>query len=460
MALNGTMVKIDTVTVGSGGAASIQFLDIPQTYTDLMIKVSARNTSTENAYRVRINNDSSSIYSARWLLGNGSAASSNNNSSQTAAFVGRMSLSTDTASTFGSTEIYIPNYTSSTSKSISSDVVTENNGTTAFQSLFAALYTGTAAITRLDLIPDANSFAQHTTATLYGISRTTAQIKATGGMVYDDADYVYHLFTSSGTFTPTQALTCEYLVVAGGGGGGRGDGNYGVGGGGAGGYRSSVSGELTGGGGAAETPLSLLASTSYTVTVGAGGNGATTNGTSGSVGSNSIFATITSTGGGGGASGTSSGTAIQGGTGGSGGGSAHWNFNGTRVGGDRTTSPVQGNLGGSVTSTGGERCGGGGGGAGVAGGNGNFATAGAGGNGLSSSITGSSVTRAGGGGAWGSASSGTSGGTGGGGNGSPTTSGVSGGAGTVNTGSGGGASFQNANGGAGGSGVVIVRYAK
>jgi hypothetical protein len=166
-----TYNKIASVTVGSGGAANMDFQNIPADYTDLVLKVSARNSSNENAYRVRINNDSSTLYSARFLLGNGSTASSNNNSTQTAAFVGRMSMSTDTASTFGSTDIYIPNYTSSVAKSLSSDVVTENNATTAFQSLFAALYTGTSAITRLTLIPDANNFAEHSTATLYGIKK-------------------------------------------------------------------------------------------------------------------------------------------------------------------------------------------------------------------------------------------------------------------------------------------------
>jgi hypothetical protein len=40
MALTYTAIK--TVTVGSGGAANIDFTSIPQTYTDLVLKVSAR----------------------------------------------------------------------------------------------------------------------------------------------------------------------------------------------------------------------------------------------------------------------------------------------------------------------------------------------------------------------------------------------------------------------------------
>jgi hypothetical protein len=86
--------------------------------------------------------------------------------------------------------------------------------------------------------------------------------------------------------------TVDYLVVAGGGGGSRG-------GGGAGGLRSTVT--ATGGGGTLESPLSVIASTSYTVTVGAGGAGDPSAGSTGTNGANSVFGPITSTGGGAGA---------------------------------------------------------------------------------------------------------------------------------------------------------------
>ena len=120
-------------------------------------------------FRSRINSDSSTIYSARWILGDGASAISNNNSSQSATFVARHDMSTDTASVFGNAEIYIPNYAGSTAKSLSGDSVTENNATTAYTNLAAGLYTGTSAITSLTLIPDANSFAQYSSFYLYGV---------------------------------------------------------------------------------------------------------------------------------------------------------------------------------------------------------------------------------------------------------------------------------------------------
>jgi hypothetical protein len=62
--------------------------------------------------------------------------------------------------------------------------------------------------------------------------------KATGGTVVVYDGYYYHSFTSSGTFTPLQNITCDILIVAGGGSGGFGNGG---GGGGAGGLLAFTS---------------------------------------------------------------------------------------------------------------------------------------------------------------------------------------------------------------------------
>ena len=270
MALYGTMVKIETVTVGSGGAASIEFANIPQTYTDLVVLFSLRsagNVTSSWSLRMTLNSDTTDgNYSYRYLQGDGSAVYSGSASNR---YAGQLNNSTATASTFGNGTIYLPNYAGSTNKSYSSDTVAENNATGAFTNLLAGLRSNTAAITTLKLDDyNGNNLAQYSSATLYGISRTTSQIKATGGMVYDTDTHVYHLFNTSGTFTPTQNLTVDYLVVAGGGGGGS------LGGGaGAGGLRSTVT--ATGGGGSLESALSLTANTGYTVTVGAGGTGGT-----------------------------------------------------------------------------------------------------------------------------------------------------------------------------------------
>ena len=78
---------------------------------------------------------------------------------------------TTTSNTFASSEVYIPNYTSTTSKSISTDNVTETNGTTILANLIAARYATSSAITQMQIVLPyyGASFVQYSTFYLYGI---------------------------------------------------------------------------------------------------------------------------------------------------------------------------------------------------------------------------------------------------------------------------------------------------
>jgi len=167
-----TYIPIATVTVGSGGAANIQFTSIPQTYTDLLIKLSARCNFAGITGNVAIEfNNSSSSFSRRTVRGNGSAASSTNGADN---YIGDIVGNDATTTTFSNNEIYISNYTGSNNKSYSIDLVTENNATEAWQYLVAGLWSNSAAITSIKLLPFSQSwtFNQYSTATLYGIKNT------------------------------------------------------------------------------------------------------------------------------------------------------------------------------------------------------------------------------------------------------------------------------------------------
>jgi hypothetical protein len=431
-----TMVKIQKVTIGST-PGSITFSSIPQTYTDLVIKVSSKDNSTGNAlgnyYAISFNGSTSVV--AKYIQGTGTATGTD----ILAQLAGVSVSGGGTANNFSNDEIYINNYTSSNSKFYYVQSVNENNTTGSYITWTGGVWSNSAAITSITLTANGASFTQYTTATLYGISNNNDYASG-GNRIYTDGTYWYHQFLATGTttFTPLRSLTVDYLVVGGGGGGG----SRHAGGGGAGGYRTGS--------------LSLNPSTNYTVTVGAGGSGATNNNggapNGATNGGDSVFATITASGGGYGA-----GNGYSGNSGGSGGGSSTTNYN--APGNTPSTSPSQGNNGGWG---GGTYSSGGGGGAGAVGSN--FPSNNVGGNGgagVASSITGSSVTYAGGGGGgtWVSGTAG-SGGAGGGGAGSST--GNKGTAGTANTGGGGGGggtdSAPNAGGGNGGSGIVVIRY--
>ena len=170
------MTLIASSTVGAGGVGSITFSSIPATYTDLKITVSARgtnNSSSNDSVALVINGDTGNNYPARRLYGTGSVAGSDVNTSSTFAYTAYTGWASSTANTFGNTDIYIPNYAGSNQKSMSSDGVSENNSATAYESLVAGLWTGTSAITSLNLAPvNGTGWAQYSTFYLYGIKNS------------------------------------------------------------------------------------------------------------------------------------------------------------------------------------------------------------------------------------------------------------------------------------------------
>ena len=159
---------ISSVTVGSGGAANIEFTGIPSTYTDLCLKLSGRSNRSQTTEFLSINlNSSASNFTAKYLEGTGASVYSGTDTT----YIGSIPAATATSSTFGSFEIYIPNYAGSNYKSISSDSVSENNNSLAYADLIAVLWSQTAAITSVKLVTNnASNFVQYSTAYLYGIS--------------------------------------------------------------------------------------------------------------------------------------------------------------------------------------------------------------------------------------------------------------------------------------------------
>jgi len=162
-----TFTKIADYTVGSGGAANIDFTSIPSTYTDLVVKISSRSTrsDTNDFLKIWFNGLTTNL-SHRSLSGDGSSASSGSDGSY---IYGRLDGNTATSNTFGNGEFYIPNYAGSTAKSVSGDTVMENNATYSVAYLLAGLWNSTSAINQITLAPYYGNFVQYTTATLYGV---------------------------------------------------------------------------------------------------------------------------------------------------------------------------------------------------------------------------------------------------------------------------------------------------
>jgi hypothetical protein len=459
---NNTHVSLDKVTVGTA-TSSITFTSISGTYTDLVIVPVFTPSSEGMDLYLTFNGDTTSgLYSKTHMAGYGTS------SVGSTRFTGQNRIASYWQAGPGNAQptqlnYSIMNYSNSTTFKTILGRAGSFQTSAHEANAFVGLWRNTNAITSITLSASTGNFAVGSTFELYGIlaESISPTVKATGGTVYSDSTYYYHVFGESGTFTPTQSITADVLVIAGGGGGG--------------GYTFISSGGSGGAGGGAGGLLGFnsqsLTATNYTVTVGSGGNGG--NGATGTTGSDSQFASLTLVkGGGGGGGNAQSGQITLGLTGGSGGGTVGWNTGPNGNGGAATTG--QGNAGGGLI-TGASRGGGGGGGAGAAGTTRDMSagTGGQGGVGSSSYSSWGLATGvgeyfngtyyfAGGGAGNGGGDRFISGGYGGGGSHRYDVTPAE--AGRPNTGGGGAGGLVDSSatsvGGKGGSGVVIVRYAK
>ena len=165
-----SMQVIEHIEVGSGGAASITFSSIPQDYTDLYLVCSLRVASGTSYYwDVDLNLNGESARNWRGLYTTGSSPASS--SSSAFNIIGGANGNAATASTFANISTYIGNYTSTGVKALSSDGVVENNSGLSFLlSINANTITNSAAVDTLTLAVASNTFAEYSSATLYGIT--------------------------------------------------------------------------------------------------------------------------------------------------------------------------------------------------------------------------------------------------------------------------------------------------
>ena len=426
-------------------------------YTDLVL-VANTVVSSGSGYdlSLRFNGDTGTNYSYNYFGGTGTSPFVGKNPSMSFADCGYINANSGNPNT---RIVNIQNYANTTAQKL---VISRGSSVNSTQVIaYTNLWRNTSAITNITIFSGSGlTYAVGSTFSLYGIRAWANEStpKATGGYVSSDANFWYHAFPFSSTFVPNQALSCDVLVVAGGGGGG---GNTG-GGGGAGGLLAFSSQTI---------------STSQQVIVGSGGAGGistTTNlGTRATNGGDSQFGSLTLVkGGGGGGSYSGSTTNGFGAAGGSGGGGGVAEATSINTGGAATPSG-QG-FAGSSAWYGGAYAGGSGGGAGAAATNASANNAGNPGIGATSALinaigaatnfgqfsSGNYYFAGGGAGAqWNTVQK--IGGLGGGGNGGfgtdgylLATNGVS------NLGGGGGGGDRTHLSPNGGSGIVVVRYAK
>ena len=169
-----TLIASNTL---SSAAASVTFSAIPATYTDLVLRVSARSDfNGGDAINFQYNNDATTKYSVTTIEGGfGTTPYSNRTTNDTQLRYTVIPTITDTSNTFSSVEMYIPSYTVAQNKPSSTFNVYENNSTTSFAvGGWANLYRSTTAISSIKcfLVQSGASFVSGSSFFLYGIKNS------------------------------------------------------------------------------------------------------------------------------------------------------------------------------------------------------------------------------------------------------------------------------------------------
>lgn len=164
---------IAEVVVGAGGASTIQFSSIPSTHTDLKLLISARTSRASDGDYIYLSLNGSQADSGRYMKAYGSTTEGGTVSDNYLS----IPSTNNTGSTFSNYEIYLPNYTNTITKSISSIGATDNmnagsNALSFGAYIWSSTSASTSAVSSITLTGRFASFVQYSRASLYGIKNS------------------------------------------------------------------------------------------------------------------------------------------------------------------------------------------------------------------------------------------------------------------------------------------------
>jgi hypothetical protein len=166
--------SIATVTVGSGGASSIDFNSIPSSYTHLQVRYIGRESRAValDALRINFNGSTASEYRQHLIYGDGSTAGAANNGSLTATIeIGDLTGASAGANIFAAGVFDILDYANTNkNKTIRSLTGQDLNGS-GLLVFWSGLWVNTTAINSITLrtAQAGNNFVQYSSFALYGI---------------------------------------------------------------------------------------------------------------------------------------------------------------------------------------------------------------------------------------------------------------------------------------------------
>ena len=183
MAATYTLISSQVLGTISG---VVTFSSIPQTFQDLVVKVSAAcsdaSGSTADFVAINFNGGSSSVWSDTGFRTNGASLTSFRDAANTYSGITTLYCnggSGNTANTFSNSEFYIPNYTSSAAKQVFAWGTDQNNVSSAnyaFITTESIFYNNATAITSITIANSSSGGSTHynvgSSFYLYGIKNS------------------------------------------------------------------------------------------------------------------------------------------------------------------------------------------------------------------------------------------------------------------------------------------------
>ena len=161
----GDYESIATATVGSGGAASINFTGIPSTYQHLPIRAIGYGASAGGRQILfQLNGDTGSNYNSHHLYGDGSGLVSGAKGTSSNGWVTYW----DSAN-WGSCVMDILDYSNANKNKTTRTIGGHDLNGSGFILLRSGLWMNTSAVTSVQIFPDSGNFGQHSSFALYGI---------------------------------------------------------------------------------------------------------------------------------------------------------------------------------------------------------------------------------------------------------------------------------------------------
>jgi hypothetical protein len=167
---DGAYDSLSTVTVPSGGVASITFAGIPTGYKHLQLRFTTRSSASGGSDNIsfQFNNDTAGNYSWHYIYASGSIVAAGSGASATNIFAMQTSGTTALANAFGVAVVDILDYSNtSKNKTVRSLNGYDLNGS-GYVFYQSGLWMSTSAINSIKINPG-TGFSQYSQVSLYGV---------------------------------------------------------------------------------------------------------------------------------------------------------------------------------------------------------------------------------------------------------------------------------------------------